>query len=152
MESTKIRPKSEVLNKGIEFDGEIICYAGEYGQQVCDSSKENAPVTGIIYELFPNGNLNYYCGYTEGIQNGECIEFYVNGAIKMISSMRMGVVHGSQVSWYENGKHKSESIMKYGFLVSCKEWDESGNLTRELNEPGEFERKMIEQYDKLDEG
>lgn len=152
MERLEILSKEEILEKGYNFDGDIICYSGEYDQQVCDSPTEEGgtPITGIVYELYENGNLNYYSYYVDGLLDGETVSFYEDGEIKSFNNMLKGTRHGKTIYWYENGDKKSESESKYGFDLYYKEWDKYGNLVKEEKEPSEFEKKMIEKYDMIE--
>lgn len=152
MEELKILTKDEVLARGLEFDGEIIQYSGEYGEQVCDTSLENKelPITGILYEMHSNGNLNYYSYYVNGFPDGETVYFYEDGSLKSYESLLNSVSHGKTVCWYENGSVKSKSTSKYGITTSLLEWDENGNLVKEEYSPSEFGKRMIEKYESME--
>ena len=43
----------------------------------------------------------------------------------------VGPLHGVAISKYENGQKEGEATFKDGEMISEKEWDEDGNLTRE---------------------
>lgn len=149
MEQDKILTPKEVLEIGTYFDGDIVCYGGEYGQQVCRVSERGIeePITGVVYELYGNSNLNYYRYYVDGISNGHYVCLHENGNIKSVSNMYKGSRHGKFEQWYESGKKKSESIFKYGFCESLMEWDEDGILIKKQTEPAEFDKKMMEKYE-----
>lgn len=153
MEQEKVLTKEEVMEIGHCFDGDIVFYGGEYGQQVCRISEEGVeePVTGVIFELYKSQKLNYYCYYDCGISNGQYVCFYENGNIKNISYMHKGTMHGKSLQYYEDGKKKSESSYKYGFCESFIEWDDKGILVKEQTEPTEFDKKMIEKYENYEE-
>lgn len=89
MKEHRIMVKKDVLEKGLLFDGDIICYGGEYGQQVCQilNNGTEEPVTGLIYELYSNSNINYYCYYIDGISSGQYVSFYENGKLKSVTSI-----------------------------------------------------------------
>ncbi|MCL1948395.1 MAG: hypothetical protein FWF59_01495 [Turicibacter sp.] len=142
----------EVIKNGTLFDGETICFAGEYGDQVCDASNEYTPVTGMLYEFYENEverKLNYYCDYKNGYSNGTRVSFYKNGNIKEICNMRKGVAHGEVTNWCESGKIKSKANYKYGIKINYKEWDIEGKLVVEITEPTEVGKKLIQKYDNL---
>lgn len=150
MDKEKILTQKEVIEKGFHFNGDNVCYGGEYGQQVCSISENGieVPVTGIIYELNKNLSLNNYCYYIQGILNGQYVCFYENGNVKSISYMYKGVKHGKYLQYHEDGRKKSESSYKYGFCESFIEWNSNGKLVKEQTEPTEFDKIMIEKYEK----
>ncbi len=138
----------EVLANGIEFEDDV-CFSGPYGQEVYDKPMEEGgqPITGILYELYENGNPIYYSYYKDGISEGEYVTFYENGQIESYQVMHQGCVHGTSTSWFENGEIKSIAEAKYGFKLTYKEWDMYGNLLSEKLGPDDFEKTMIEKYD-----
>ena len=143
--------KEEIISRGYEFDGDRICYSGEYGQQVCDvSSGLDVPITGMLYEFYANGNINYYCMYENGIPNGENISFYEDGSLMEQCMMYKGVQHGKMISWFNNGAKKAESESKYGFNLYYKEWNENGDLIKNISEPTDFGKRMIAKYEMLE--
>lgn len=149
MRKYNILPIETVLQEGIEFTGDV-CFSGEWGQYVCNAPIEDGgkPITGIVYEKFKNGNLQYYSFYKDGIMNGDSVHFYESGSIKSYSNMFKGTIHGKTVCWHENGNIKSIAESKYSFDLTYKEWDENGKLIKEKNKPSDFEKGMIEKYDK----
>lgn len=152
MEQYKVLSQKEVIDKGAFFDGDIVCYGGEYGQQVCNTTEDGTqqPITGIVYELYNNSKLNYYCYYVDGISNGSYVCFYDDGTLKSISSMFKGTKHGKSIQWHEDGTKQSEGIYKYGFCQSLIEWDKNGKVVKEQIEPSEFDKKMIKKYEKYE--
>ncbi|WCF10751.1 hypothetical protein NDS46_13270 [Paenibacillus thiaminolyticus] len=148
MDNYNILPIEKVLEEGIEFAGDV-CFSGEWGQYVCSAPIEEGgqPITGIVYEKFENGNLEYYTYYKNGIMNGISVHFYESGKIKSVSNMYRGTTHGKTVCWHENGNVMSVADSKYGFDLTYKEWDESGKLIKEKMELSDFEKGMIEKYD-----
>lgn len=149
MKEHRIMVKKDVLEKGLLFDGDIICYGGEYGQQVCQilNNGTEEPVTGLIYELYSNSNINYYCYYIDGISSGQYVSFYENGKLKSVTSMYRGTRHGDFTEWYKEGNKKVEGIYKYGFCEKITEWNLEGTLIKEQPEPSEFDKVMIEKYE-----
>lgn len=141
--------KEVVLLEGIEFDGEV-CYSGKNGQEVFDKPLEDGgkPVSGLLYERFKNGNLAYYSYYKNGVADGDYVKFYENGEVESYEQMNKGVILGRSTSWYENGAVKSIAECKYGFKLTYREWNINGDLIAEKIEPSEFEKEMIEKYDK----
>lgn len=139
----------EVIKVGIEFSGDV-CYSGEYGQQVCtnETDKGGIPVEGILYELYPNGNLNYYACYKNGVSHGERIRFYESGAIKSYCIMDSGTIDGDNTEWYESGSVKCKEFCKHGLVLWRKEFDIEGNLISEKKELTEQEKPIYEKREK----
>lgn len=78
----KILSEREVIEKGIEFDGDVVCFSGVYGQQVYNRPMEmgGEPVTGLVgvaKSYYKIGNTdfvmpeNYDGAYTDIIVNNE---------------------------------------------------------------------------------
>ncbi|WFR59092.1 hypothetical protein QA584_08400 [Anaerocolumna sp. AGMB13025] len=153
MEQEIILTQKEVMETGLYFDGDIVYYGGEYGQQVCRISEDGVeePVTGVVYELYKNRKLNYYCYYIRGISNGQYVCFYENGNVKSISYMYKGTKHGKSFQCYDDGKKKYEGSYKYGYCESFMEWDDRGILVKEQTEPTEFDKKMIKKYENYEQ-
>lgn len=150
MNNISILSQDEVLKKGIEFAGDV-CYSGEYGQQVYNSPIEEGgePITGFVYEKYGNGNINYYCYYENGIQNGECVDFYETGQLKRHCIMKKGQIFGKNSIWYENGNIKLIEYCKYGIVTSYEKFDEEGNVIDSKTEPNHVEKSLLEKYERL---
>ncbi|MFF0829888.1 toxin-antitoxin system YwqK family antitoxin [Brevibacillus sp. NPDC003359] len=139
----------KVLLEGIEFADEV-CFSGKSGQEVFDKPIEDGgkPVSGLLYERYKNGNLVYYSYYKNGVAEGDYVKFYENGKVESFQRMNKGVILGKSTSWYENGVVKSIAECKYGFRITYREWNIDGELITEKIEPSEFEKEMIDKYDK----
>jgi len=152
MQDLKILGINEIISTGLEFDGENVFYGGEYGQQVCCKTTDNdeSVYTGIIYEKYENGNLQYYSFYKNGLPDGVTVSYYENGNIKEYSNMYRGGQHGICKAWYEDGSIKSCSQSKYSFDLYYVEWDKKGEIIKEVKEPTDFAKRMIDKYDYLE--
>lgn len=151
MKDVKILSAHEVIEKGIEFDGDVVCFSGMYGQHVYNRPMElgGEPVTGLVYEKYKNGCLAYYCYYENGISNGEYVEFYESGKIKKFREMLKGTIHGECMEWYVDGSVKSKEYFKYGISVYMEEWDESGDLFNKRTEPLESHKALLKKYESM---
>ena len=140
----------DIVKQGIEFKEEV-CFSGEFGQQVFDKPFEDGgnPITGLLFEKYNNGNLNYYSYYVDGIQNGESVTFYESGEISSYCVMDSGQVYGEIKKWYKTGLLKSLEMCKYGVVISSKHYDEKGDIIMEKLEPSRIEQKMLEKYEKF---
>ncbi|OPH46751.1 hypothetical protein BC351_14560 [Paenibacillus ferrarius] len=139
----------EVFLTGIEFTDDV-CFSGESGQEVYDKPIEEGgkPITGLVYERYRNGNLAYYSYYKNGIAEGDYVNFFENGKVESFREMCRGVLFGQSLSWFDNGILKSMASYKYGFKIIYREWNIGGELVNEMLEPNDFEKSMIEKYDK----
>lgn len=140
----RILTKDYVLKNGIDFDDDDILEQEYLSDRILDNSKEagGKPFTGLTYETYPNGNLAYYCFYTNGFADGDFIEFYDDGKIKSMQYMQRGRIYGIEKIWYNNGVLKSEARYEYGVCLTLKEWDEEGNLIKEKTGPTEDDIKI----------
>lgn len=150
MESN-ILTKEYVLNNGIDFDDDDILEQEYLSDRILDNSKEGEgkPFTGLTYEVYPNGNLIYYCYYKNGFKDGDFIEFYNDGKIKSIQHMKRGTISGIESIWYHNGVLKSETKYEYGVCLTFKEWDEEGTLIDEKLEPTDDDIKRRNKREEL---
>jgi len=62
---------------------------------------------------------------------GMITELYMNGQKMAEANYVKGNLHGTTTSWYENGQKKEESNYKGGEVLSQKEWDENGTLIKD---------------------
>lgn len=145
-----IKTKDEILKEGIEFSGDV-CFSGEYGQQVYDKEMEDGghPITGLVYEKDEIGNILYYAFYDDGVQNGDYVSFYESGEIKEMHVMRNGAKWGESVLLYKNRKPKHIEECKYGIVLSYRDFDIEGRLVKEKKEPSEYEKQLINKFQKV---
>ena len=80
MTEDKILTKEEVLRDGVCFEDELD-WGGEYYEQiVCENeSGEEVPYTGLAYDLYPDGQLEFYGYIDNGYRHGLAVYFYSNG-------------------------------------------------------------------------
>ena len=135
----------EVISAGTEFTGDV-CYSGEYGQQVYTKDIEDGgrPIEGILYERYPNGLLNYYSFYSDGVPNGQSVSFFESGKVKSHCIMDTGTIDGEYIEWYENGNIKLKKDCKYGLVLKMQEFDEAGNLVKEKKKLNDGEKRIFE--------
>jgi len=93
------------------------------------------PFTGILFSNHPNGQINSWQNFIDGIGEGEWINYYDNGNYKEVGNYEQNKVAGSIKKYYQNGKLKAEGTYK-DWRIRIGEWkyyDESGNLSRTEN-------------------
>jgi antitoxin component YwqK of YwqJK toxin-antitoxin module len=93
------------------------------------------PFTGVTEEFYEDGRHESRNEFLDGTFHGLQREWYENGQLASEEATCLGQGHGYRREWYENGQLKLEALSEHGFLVSLKEWDEHGNLTRDTHWP-----------------
>ena len=48
---------------------------------------KKAPFTGLLYELYPNGNILGYSFYKDGYEEGTNVDFYDNGCVSKYNTL-----------------------------------------------------------------
>ena len=122
-----ILSRDYVIEHGREYDDDID-WDG-YGYRICDlSGEEEVPITGMLYELYDNGNPMYYVFYEKGLRNGAKVEFHLSGELQSYRVYEKGILVGKSYKWYENGM-----IKEYVDRIHNKriEADEQGNITKQ---------------------
>lgn len=138
-----ILDKDYVISKGTDFDEEL--WFSSHGNVVLDKpvEEDGKPFTGLVYELYNNGGLNYYVNYVNGFIEGELIEFYKSGKLKAIKTLIHGQSNGLERRWHENGKQSFEGDYKIGIALHFTEWNEVGEIIKAKSSPSETEVKLI---------
>ena len=136
-----------VEENGIEFAGDV-CYSGEYGEQVYTKEKKEGgiPVNGLVYEKYKNGNISYYCYYTNGVENGEKVCFYESGNVESYCMMKDGKISGKLTTLFDNGLIKRIEYIKYGIKLYLCEYDRQGNIIKEQEEIKEENKFLYDKY------
>lgn len=145
-----IMTQEEVERIGIEFAGEVT-WDSKYGYQILDKDEEDGgkPINGYLYEKFKSGNLIYYSMYEDGLGEGEFVEFYESGQVWTHSQLSKGVHHGVCIEWYENNNIKRCEKRAYGILETYIEWDENGNIVKQVTETTDENKKLIQERRRL---
>ena len=99
---------------GFEYSGSDTAFL-YYGGDEYSGGK---PFTGFYYELYPNGKLESYFKYQNGMPIEDGFEFYENGCIKTYNYFSKDRLNDYCYSFDEKGD-----------LISIIEW-ENGKLTR----------------------
>lgn len=136
--------KKVVLDEGVNFDDLHYDY-DNYGDAVLEGSpKDNQKLfTGLCYELYENGQIEYYAFYKEGFIDGEMVEFYIDGKVKSVSHLSHGRSNGVCKTFYPTGEQKSVAIEVDGITVESTEWDMEGNIIRKKQEPSKWEQRLL---------
>lgn len=89
------------------------------------------PFTGLLYELFANGDTARFCQYSNGRQNGLLKWYYPNRQLAQLRFFADGKKQGVHKGWWPNGLPKFE----YHFIDDehdgeLREWFTNGRLFR----------------------
>lgn len=87
---------------------------------------ENLPVTGVVFDTYPDGVLSYEASFKNGFPHGCVREWYQNGQIKTEKMLSRGVAHGAMTFWYPNGAVHILSEYEFGIETKYVEWAEDG--------------------------
>lgn len=96
---------------------------------------DGGPFSGDAEELFPNGNVRCRFQFLNGKEHGVVEEFFSSGARKKCTPYSHGSIHGRETEWYEDGTVKAERDVEFGIQIRSREFDHSGNLTKEYVRP-----------------
>ena len=97
----------------------------------------DAPYTGKVYGLYPNGHKEYETDFWNGKKDGIDTAWYENGNKKEEAIWKNGKQDDLQTRWYENGQKKGEATFKDDELISGKLWNSKGEPVDSLEEAEE---------------
>lgn len=72
-------------------------------------SKDSLPLTGLVYGLYNNGEVQYEWSYIDGVPNGVWKYFFYTGKIQYEFTYVDGSRNGPCKAWYFNGALNFES-------------------------------------------
>lgn len=92
---------------------------------------KSVPLTGCIYERYPNGDFAKQIPYVDGKQNGTMRWWYPNQVLQQERYFDKGLKQGIHKSWWPDGKPRFEYTFKDNeYNGTVKEWYASGQLCR----------------------
>ncbi|MBS2967921.1 hypothetical protein J9317_03920 [Metabacillus sp. KIGAM252] len=141
MEGETIYDKKYIIDNGLVFNDQLSYGGDEYDSFIVkyDQNNNEHIYTGIIYELYENGNIANYYEVKAGIKEGLMVYFFPNGQIKEIKRLEKNSLEGLQKEFSENGVIKSKEHRVSGRLMSFKKYDSKGNIIEEETEPAKIE-------------
>lgn len=95
----------------------------------------NKPFSGTVFTLFAGTtDTAELATYLDGKEAGEWKQFYPSKKIMERRYFKAGQKTGEYIAWWENGIKR----LQYFFLAdeyegTCREWNEAGLLTKEMN-------------------
>ena len=98
---------------GFEYSGSdnaFLYYGG-------DESNGGKPFTGLYYELFPNGKLESYAKYENGMPIEGYYSFYESGTIKRYSYFSRDRMNNYCYYFDKEGNIEREDLWKNGRLI-----------------------------------
>lgn len=93
---------------------------------------KDEPFTGISRHSNREGALTGEDTYINGIQQGPARYWYPSGQLKGEEYFVNNGLHGPCKEWHENGQLKRDAMFEHSILVHDKQWDESGNLIKDM--------------------
>ena len=132
--------KEYIIEHGVLFNEDIFSFESywenekNHYEQLFDKPMNmgGKPFNGLIYELYPNGELAGYTFYKNGYHYGDDVEFYESGQIRHYS--RLTDSENYICSWYQNGsvkKIKENHRRDVPHFYRTVEFDEKGNLQKQ---------------------
>jgi antitoxin component YwqK of YwqJK toxin-antitoxin module len=92
---------------------------------------QKAPFTGLLYELYPNGNILGYIFYKDGYEEGTNVDFYDNGRVSKYSSFDKDSNKTLIIKWFRNGQISGVTeLTDHGLHKKFIEYDENGSIIR----------------------
>lgn len=143
-----ILTKEYVIKNGVEYEGNL-GYGGPYDLGIVEYNEngEEKLFTGLVYELYENGNIESYFFVDNGVKQGVNISFYSNGNIKRASNMDKSAAEGYQVEFYENKVKKYESECIAGREMTFIKYDENGAVIEQKKEPSESDLLYAKRFE-----
>ena len=113
------------------------------------------PITGIVFETYPNDLLKSEIEYLKGVMNGVCKEFYENGQLKKEGNFVNGQPEGSYKGFIDDGRLIIEGYYKNGLKDStwnkyCFNFSEN-NLKTQLKDKY-VQKDSVEEFIYYNEG
>ena len=114
------------------------------------------PITGIVFETYPNDSLKSEIEYLKGVMNGVCKEFYENGQLKKEGNFVNGQPEGSYKGFIDDGRLIIEGYYKNGLKDStwnkyCFNFSEN-NLKTQLKDKYVYKKDSVEEFIYYNEG
>ena len=92
---------------------------------------KDAPYTGKVFMLWPNGQKMLETNYKDGKRDGLYLFWYTNGQKQQEVNYKNGEMDGLQLFWHDNGQKQREANYKDGVEISAKFWNNKGELISE---------------------
>lgn len=96
---------------------------------------QSKPYSGIVSELYSNGNIKTKSEYLAGKRSGYYKGWYSNGTKQFDRYYKKGLKVGAHIGWYKNNQKKFEFQFNDSgeYDGSVKEWYSSGQEFRSFN-------------------
>lgn len=109
------------------------------GKLISEGNYKNNQLDGLTKEYYENGNVATETYFKEGKVDGLAKAYYKNGTLKMQANNAMDKPVGDMTVYFESGK--TQQIITFddnGNPLSKKEYNENGDLIKELDQQGLF--------------
>lgn len=107
-------------------------------------NKEKLVFDSLVFDHYPNGNIEMTGRYSDGSRNGDFVYYYTDNSIKLISCYKDNRRTGTWTSYYPNGQVRISVDYSQGERV-IGYYDEQGNsLLKNLS--GKFSSSFFYNY------
>ncbi len=124
----------EELNHGINKNQKQIAFEANNGLNKLSVSYSNGLIEGDIIEYFSNDNISFKGTMKSGSCDGVFKFYYPSGKIKAIRNYISGQLQGEQLNYYENGNFYACYQTDSGYVTNLTRYYK----TNELMEEGSF--------------
>lgn len=108
------------------------------------AGKEEIPYTGIIYNLYKSGKLNWETNYVNGLRDGKDVTYFEDGSIKTEGAYKNDKAVGETKTYHLNGKlYILKSHDDNGKVTSIKRYDDKGVIKSETKYVNEKRSESI---------
>ena len=134
-----ILSSSVVKKEGVLFEDERFTFESYWENGInhyerlfyTTENRQKAPFTGLLYELYPNGNILGYSFYKDGYEEGANVDFYDDGCVSKYSNFDKESNKTLIIKWFRNGKISEViELTDHGIHKKFIEYDENGNIVR----------------------
>jgi antitoxin component YwqK of YwqJK toxin-antitoxin module len=92
----------------------------------------NGKINGLYTEYyFVDGEIRREYPYKNGVENGVARDYWMGGQLKSEVTYVDGKENGVEKFYNEDGKLISKTVYKNGKVISTKNYDKSGNKTKQ---------------------
>jgi len=135
---SKLLSKEYVISNGFLYDEDVFSFESYWEKGFnhyerlfyTDKANKKEPFSGLLYELYPNGDILGYSFYKDGYEDGENVDFYDNGAVSHYMYYNKNDSASLVIEWFRNGSiSKITEKTDHGKHERYIEYDERGNIT-----------------------
>lgn len=131
MFSCKENMSNTLVVKPIQSDSVLLVSNLSTGLEFCRDTllHKKAKFSGVIFQLYQNGDTAANIQYLNGMQDGIVTKWYPNRQLMETRNFVNGKKNGMQIAYFENGNKKFEfKAVNDTYEGEMKEWNIDGKL------------------------